>query len=369
MLRPHNRRDASEYDTIYSVKCTVYSVKSTHQSRTRLKVTMSSRPKISTVLSTLTWKPDEIARVRDAFSPARFFQCDMNDKTAISKGLREAQVLLLAGDLDDTALSAPHVSWIHCDHAGLNHSARADVFKRGIVVTGSAGRSGPALAQHAFYFALAFTYDIRNHLDRQARHVWEGAERYRERGALWGKRLAIVGYGYTGREMARLGKAFGMHVTVLRRSGDNEEDVDVMLRTEQGDTVGKLLDADIIMVATSLTDQTYHMFSTEQFKRMKSTAVIINLARGGVIDESALIKALNAGEIAGAGLDVFEHEPLPSNSALWDMPNVLITPHATPQMPDKTQRSMDVILGNLERYSSGQALINALDEQDLYTKG
>jgi len=124
-----------------------------------------------------------------------------------------------------------------------------------------------------------------------------------------------------------------------------------------------------VMLATSLSDATYHLFGANEFARMKKDAIIINMARGSVIDEAALIEALRAGKIAAAGLDVFETEPLPADSPLWDMPNVLLTPHSTPQMPDKTQRSINVVVENIARYRSGAPLLNAIDTRDLYTKG
>src|SRR5690606_25294706 len=121
------------------------------------------------------------------------------------------------------------------------------------------------------------------------------------------------------------------------------------------------------MLACQLTDVTYHMISTREFSRMKPTAFIINMARGPVIDESALIAALERGQIAGAGLDVFDEEPLPPNSPLWDAPNVLITPHVTPRQPDKTDRSLNVIIENIERYKTGQPMLNAITPDDVFT--
>ncbi|KZP01863.1 hypothetical protein CALVIDRAFT_532606 [Calocera viscosa TUFC12733] len=330
---------------------------------------MAARPEIRTVLSTLTWKPEEVDQIRRAFAPAEFVQCNKSDTAIIEATLQRAQAAILAGDLDDRVLKAPSLAWVHCDHAGLNHSARPEVFAKGLLVTGSAGRSGPALAQHGFWFALAFVYDVRNALDRQSKHIWGAVEEYRERRALWGLKLGVVGFGYTGKEMARLGRAFGMHVTVLRRTaGESSPDVDVMLSTDAGDGLDEIIQADIVMLATSLSDTTYHLFGANEFLRMKKDAIIINMARGSVIDETALIAALRTGEIAGAGLDTFEKEPLPADSPLWDMPNVLITPHATPQMPDKTQRSIDVIVKNIALYREGQPLLNAIQLRDLYTK-
>jgi phosphoglycerate dehydrogenase-like enzyme len=121
------------------------------------------------------------------------------------------------------------------------------------------------------------------------------------------------------------------------------------------------------MLATQLTDATYHMLSAAQFARMKRSAFIINMARGPLIDEAALIEALTSGRIGGAGLDVFDTEPLPADSPLWDAPNTIITPHATPSMPDKTQRSIDMIVENLARYRAGEPMLNAITRNDLFT--
>jgi phosphoglycerate dehydrogenase-like enzyme len=324
---------------------------------------------IRSVLSTVPFKPDEIEQLRRAFAPAQFIHCSSADKATIEEALGFVDVAVIEGDLDDRYVAAPKLKWVHCDHSGLTRSARADVFEKGLIVTGSAGRSAPALAQHAFYFALALTFDAKRLLENQAAHVWRGIPGYGERLGLSGKTLGIVGYGKTGFEMAALGKAFGMKVIVYTRSVPaSAPNVDKLLCAERGDVLDPLLgDADVIMLATQLTDATYHMFSTEQFARMKPSAYIINLARGPVIDETALLQALKSGRISGAGLDVFDKEPLPAESPLWDAPNVLITPHMTPAMPDKTQRSIDMIVANIRHYIEGEPMINAITEKDVFT--
>jgi len=236
-------------------------------------------------------------------------------------------------------------------------------------VTGSAGRSAAALAQHGFYFALALTFEARKLFRDQDAHVWRGIPGYTEKLGLVGKTLGVVGYGNTGKEMAALGKAFGMEVIVYTRSlVDAPSNVDQFYASERGDTIDTLIEkSDVIMLATQLTDATYHMFSTDQFARMKSTAFIVNLARGPVIDEQALIDALSTGQIAGAGLDVFGKEPLPADSGLWDQKNVIITPHATPALPDRTQRSINMIIENIENYRKRRPMLNAITEKDVFT--
>lgn len=324
---------------------------------------------IQSVLATVPYNSEELAELRAAVAPARFMHCEATDADAISAALQDADVAIIAGDLDDRFISAPKLKWVHCDHSGLTKSARPEVFDKGLVVTGSAGRSAAALAQHAFYFALALTYDAKQLIAKQAEHAWRAIPGYENKLGLAGKTLGIVGYGQTGIEMAALGKAFQMRVVAYNRSVIEEpSNVDVMLCSERGDPIDQLIEqSDVIMLATQLTDVTYHMFAAPQFSKMKNSAFIINMARGPVIDEVALIGALESGEIAGAGLDVFAKEPLPSDSPLWDQPNVLLTPHMTPGLPDKRRRSMNMILDNISRYRDGRPLLNALSQKDVFT--
>lgn len=332
---------------------------------------MQFKREIHRVLATVDYTEAEVEQLRLAFAPSEFTHVSRQSLESDPTLLHDVDVAVLAGDLDDNVLAAPDLQWVHCDHAGLNDSARKEVFDRGLIVTGSAGRSGEALAQHAFFFALNFIYDIRTTLAKQAAHDWSGGETFRNRPSLWGQRLTVIGFGHTGRAMAKLGKSFGMDVTVFTRSeAAPSTDVDRLLSADAGDTVDQaLLDADFTMIAANLTDETHHLIGYEQLTLMKPSAVVINLARGALIDEAALAEALRRGEIAGAGLDVFEREPLPEDSPLWDMPNVFITPHATPKLPDKTQRSIDTIVANIEHYRNNEPLLNALSARDLYTKG
>lgn len=326
---------------------------------------------IRTVLATVMFKPEEIEQLRQAFAPAEFRHLHPGDSTGIADALRCADVAVLVNDIDERYLTAPRLRWVHCDHSGLTKSARPEVFERGLVITGSAGRSAAALAQHGFYFALALTFDARGLIRTQDEHRWRGLEGYHHRRALWGQTLGVVGFGRTAREMARLGKAFGMRVIVYRRSAaERAPEVDVMLSADGGDAMDRLLaESDVIMLAMQLTDSTHHLFSAAEFAKMKNSAILINMARGAVVDQEALIGALRSGEIAGAGLDVTDPEPLPADSELWDAPNVLITPHITPALPDRTQRSIDIIVENLRRYRAGEPLLNVLTERDLYTRG
>ncbi|OLT07739.1 hypothetical protein BJF90_13815 [Pseudonocardia sp. CNS-004] len=194
---------------------------------------------------------------------------------------------------------------------------------------------------------------------------------YDDRRALWGKTLGVVGLGHTGAEVALLGRAFGMRVLAYRRSaGESPVPVDRLYRREAGDSLDELLgESDLVVLATKLTDETHHLIGARELGIMKPSAYLVNMARGGVVDEQALVAALEAGEIAGAGLDVFEQEPLPLSAPIWSAPNVVITPHATPAVPDKLDRSLGVVAENVRRFRAGEPMLNKLEPTDVYTKG
>lgn len=324
---------------------------------------------IGTVLSSVLWPEEDVAKLRDAIGATEFVHVHPRESERVADVLERAEVAILPIDLDERFLRAPRLRWVHCDHSGLTKSARPEVFERGLVVTGSAGRSAPALAQHAFFFALGLTFDSRGLLRMQDQHVWRGLADYHEREALWGRTLGIVGMGHTGSAMADLGRAFGMRVLGYRRkAGEAHPSVDRMLSADAGDSLDELLaESDVVMLAVQLSDATHHLIGERELSIMRPSAYLINMARGPVVDQEALVRALASGEIAGAGLDVTDPEPLPEASPLWDMPNVLITPHMTPKLADRTQRSIDVIAENARRYRRGEPLLNALTPRDLYT--
>jgi phosphoglycerate dehydrogenase-like enzyme len=320
---------------------------------------------IELVLSTVTWEPDEIDRIRSGIDATEFVHS--HDPAVIAQVLARADVAIIAGDLDDRHLAAPRLKWIHCDHAGLNKSARPDVFARGLLVTSSAGRSSDALAEHAFYFMLSHVYRSRDLLQAQVEHRWlrEGRDHLR---ALFGSTVGIIGLGNTGAALAARCHAFGMRVLGFRRRAAPVPGVDRLYAAESGDSLDEILrESDFVVLATPLSDATHGMIGARELVLMKPTAFLVNMARGPVVDESALVTALRAGRLAGAGLDVFGTEPLPPTSPLWDLPGVYITPHATPAVPDKTARSIHVICENARRYRLGEPMINQLNAQDVWT--
>lgn len=175
----------------------------------------------------------------------------------------------------------------------------------------------------------------------------------------FGKTLGVVGAGSIGREVAKQAKAFDMKTIGLRRNPQPMPFFDEVLpRTQLDDLLSR---SDYVVLATPLTPETRHMIGEAQFAKMKPSALFINVARGGVVDQEALIRALQNGVIAGAALDVTDPEPLPADNPLWDMENVIITPHMSADAPILVQIAVDFFCENIKRYRAGERLINQMD--------
>ncbi len=309
-------------------------------------------------------------RFREAVKPDTLVCVSQSDTEAVARALETAEIAIITGDLDERFTNAPKMRWVHCDHAGLTKSARPGVFQKRLAVTGSAGRSAPALAEHAIMFMLMLGSNYPAFYEAQKRKEWlryRGAENLR---ALWGRTVGIIGMGHTGVALAARCKAFEMRVLgYRRRDAPPPPGVDRMFCADKGETIHPILDeCDILALVVNLSDATHHLIGRAELRRMKRSAIIVNLSRGGVIDEAALVEALQTGSIGGAGLDVAEVEPLPPTSPLWEAPNTLITPHFTAALPDKSDRSLAVIVENFAHFRKGTPMRNRITEEDLYTK-
>ena len=327
---------------------------------------------IRAVLSAVNLGPEMEERINTAFAPAKVHHVSFRDSEAIARVINEVDVAVLPGDLDERILEGEGLKWVHCCHSGLTKSARAEVFERGILLSGAAGRSAPSLAEHAFFFALALTYDVYRLREAQQAHSWgEMAKQYAASRGLNGQTIGIIGLGNTGRAVAKRAQAFEMRVMAYSRSAVEglPENVDEYFAAERGENIDKMLSkCDFLVLCCHLSDETYHMIGKRELGMMKPSAVLINMARGAVVDQTALYEALNNRTIAGAGCDVFDPEPLPQDSPLWDLPNIIITPHATPRVANFAESSTRTLFENIKRYQNGEPLLNALTARDIFTK-
>lgn len=274
--------------------------------------------------------------------------------------LREIEILFYVGSVTGLISRTPKLRWAHCHSAGVEGLFGPSANIPPFLVTNTTQVVDIPIAEHCFMFMLNFVKHSQLYLQRQQRHSYQ--RQLGTTGFLEGKTLGILGMGGIGGEVARLGKAFHMRVMATKRTAIRESNVgnaDELFPPEQIHTI--LRESDFIVVSLPLTQHTIHYLSQAEFEAMKPSAFLVNVGRGELIDEKALVEALTTGNIAGAGLDVFEGEPLSSSSPLWDMPNVQISPHVAGSVTDKTHRATWLFCENLKRYLDGQPLLSVVD--------
>ena len=268
----------------------------------------------------------------------------------------DAEAILLAPRygslLSELWLELRNVRWIHSLGAGVE-TLPFDLLRRSeIVVTNSRGLYADALAEFAMASMLWFTRDLRRLVRNQDARRWEPYTVER----LEGKTVGIVGYGGIGQAVGRRAAAMGMQtVSVRRRQEPGEPTLDDVLR-----------ESDFVVLSTPLTPATRGLITRERLGRMRATAVLINVSRGAVVDQRALVEILEAGRIRGAALDVYEAEPLPPDDPLWRLENVLLSPHSADQTADSHDRAMSFFLENLARFRRGESLENVVDKAEQY---
>lgn len=239
-----------------------------------------------------------------------------------------------------------------------------EVVSMDFVLTSASGVHAVPISEHIFAFLLGHARLFPLALAAQLRGKWERSEWEIKKNVveLAESTMLLVGVGAIGERVAKLAVAHDMKVVGLRRDPSiDSPHIDRMV--SPAELLAALPEADFVVVTAPLTAETKHMFNADAFAAMKSTAYLVNIGRGGIVDEQALISALQSGSIGGAGLDVFEKEPLPEESPLWSMPNVMITAHYSGLTPNYDNRAFEILLDNLRRYQSNQPLRNIVDKQ------
>jgi phosphoglycerate dehydrogenase-like enzyme len=291
-----------------------------------------------------------------------------DDQAELEKLAPEAEVILVTGatgpsfSLPKVWKQARSVRWVHALFAGVDKLIFPELADSPIPLTNARGVFKRSLAEFAVLGILFHTKKVRRLIDNQRERKWDDfyvgfADR---------RVMGIVGYGEIGRECALLAKGLGLKIHALRRNPQAsaaDPAVDRLFGPAQ--LLEMLAGIDFLLCCAPLTPQTRHMIGDAEFIVMKRTAIVMNIGRGPVIDEAALIRALQSKTIAGASLDVFEHEPLPRDSPLWGMENVLISPHCTDHTdePDWLDLSMQVFIDNFHRYQKGDPLENVVDKK------
>jgi len=253
----------------------------------------------------------------------------------------------------------PNLNWFHSFSAGVDHPVFRSLLERGVLLSNSSGSSAPSIAQYVIGMMLR----VSKRMDGWAANQREGVWQSQETEELTGKTVGIVGVGAIGGEVARLAKALGMRVIGLRRRQRPLRNVDELLPPER---LPELLEAsDYVVLTVPLSSETDGMIGEAELRAMKPSAWLINIARGRVVREEALIEALRARTIAGAVLDVFEEEPLPGESELWALPNVIVTPHNSGWSPLNFERASELFVENFGRFVAGRPLRNQVRLKDL----
>ena len=259
----------------------------------------------------------------------------------------------LAPNFMAVALDAPQLRWLHTMSAGVDHPVFQTFVDRGVRLTTSSGASAEPIAGTVMMYLLALSRQLPRLAAAQARHEWAPG-RYLD---LAGRELLIVGWGPIGQAIARLGVALGMHPVIVRRSARGDEPHPVRPIDQLPDAVRT---AGAVVVAVPLTDDTRGVVDAAVFEAMAADALFVNVGRGELVDQTALLEALRSGSIGGAGLDVFDPEPLPADDPLWDAPNTIITPHCS-GTTDTTSANVDeLFFDNLDRLLRGVDLRNEI---------
>jgi len=313
----------------------------------------------------LGFKPDtltktQITQIQTAIPGMTVLETD--DREKIARVLDDIEIA--AGSFPrDLLARAKNLRWLQQWGAGADWLLRyPEAVDMDFVLTNVSGVHAIPISEHIFAFLLAFARDLPAAVQRQATHTWGRAGGEEPVFELAGKTMLLIGVGAIGERTAKLASAMGIRIVGVRRNPDETmREVDIMVGPEQ--LHDALPDADFVVLTIPMTQQTHHMIGAAELQLMKPDSYIVNIGRGGTIDEAALIAALESGKIAGAGLDVFETEPLPEDSPLWNMDNVIITAHYSGSTPKYNDRAMEIFLENLERYRANQPLRNVVDKR------
>jgi phosphoglycerate dehydrogenase-like enzyme len=317
---------------------------------------------------------ERLARIRAA-APLTVVQA--RDEAEAAAAIADADALF--GTLTPTLLgAAPRLRWAQAPTASMEKYLFPELAASAVVVTNMRGIYSDLIADHVFGFVLCFAKNFHTYVRRQQRGLWQALGRApgelpgyagpgevhpSDRAALTlaDCTLGVIGLGGIGAETARRGLAFGMRVLAVDPVAADAPPGVTLGRPDRLDEL--LGGSDFVVIAAPHTPETYKLINRERLRRMKPSAYLINVGRGVIVDLADLTAALQTGEIAGAGLDVFEVEPLPPGHPLWAMENVILTPHCAAASARVAERHLEVLLDNLRRFAAGLPLRNVVDKQ------
>jgi phosphoglycerate dehydrogenase-like enzyme len=332
------------------------------------------------VLITEPLSPEIISRLQEISPQLEFHVHPANHLEEVPSPLLARAEVLYTLRIVPAPDQAPNLKWIQFHLAGLDHFVDAPILKQGVQFTSVSGAAAVQMAEYAVMMLLALGHRLPDLVRAQAAHEWprEKWERFSPR-ELRGSTVGIVGYGSVGREVGRLCRAFGARVLAVKRDvmvpedagysvegiGDPEGRIPARIYPPQ--TVKRMLaECDFVVISAPLTESTRSWFDAGMIGALRDGACLVDISRGGILDEEALRKALQAGKLAGAALDVFQHEPLEPESKLWDMQCLFLSPHIAGNSTRYDTRAADVFTENLRRYLDHRPLVNLFDPQKGY---
>lgn len=333
------------------------------------------------VLVTMPFPEPLIEKLANVSPRLSVSQVPAEDADELAEAIEEVDVIYALEALPQPE-DAPRLKWVQLHSAGVDHLLEHPLYTNSeVMFTTTSGIHAIPMAEYVLTQMLAFSHHLPRMMEDKASGNWpKGRWKRYVPSELSGATVGVVGYGSVGRQVARLARAFGMKVLALKRDVRRLADDNAFTMPGVGDTEGEIPDriyppealhsflgeCDYVVLTLPLNRATHHMIDAAALAAMKPTAVLINVARGGVVDEAALIEALENKTIAGAGLDVYENEPLPDDSPFWKLPSVIMSPHISGFTPHYDDRATDVFVENLRRFVAGEPLINLVDRAHDY---
>ena len=321
-----------------------------------------SRPSVVVVGELNGHLPPGLAAVAD-----RVVVHNARSASGVERVLPSAEIVLL-WDFSSPLLQqhfhrARALRWVHVAGAGVDAVMTPEIESSPVVVTNARGVFNRSIAETVVAMMLVFAKDMLTTIALQSQNRWL----HRDTEMLAGQTAVVVGAGEIGRAIGRAARALGVEVIGVGTSERFDQDLGLVRSIEDLDTLLPI--ADFVVLILPLTDRTHGLIGEEQLASMKATSRLINVGRGQLVDEHALVAALQSGSIAGAALDVFQTEPLPPDSPLWRMPNVIVSPHMSADFHGWLEALADQFVENLDRWLSNRPLLNVVDKSLGYVPG
>ncbi len=306
------------------------------------------------VLSTLKFTEEEFQSFKDLGYDVIYRS---EDDVTFSKEIEDIDILVCFNPFNRLQVNMfPNLKWIQLLSAGVNQVPTEEVLKRNILVTNNRGGYSIPIAEWIVLKTLEMFKNSKEFFEKQKNKVWKVNTHLLE---LYGKTVGFIGTGSIAKEAAKRFEGFGVNIIGINTSGKKVEHFHKCYSIDKINDVVK--DCHIIVIAVPYTEKTHHLINKQVFESMNDGTYIINIARGSIIDEEALIENLKSGKIKKAALDVFEKEPLPEDSPLWEMDNVYITPHNSWVSEMVYKRRYNITYENLKRYKNNEELLNIID--------